>query len=211
MKKFILGLTAASLCALVPISVYAGPFEDGESALEREDYTTAYKLLSPLAHSGNADAQFQISLLYLNGFYGTKSERNSTGVMMMRRLADDGYLSAQKVMSNLESEDIAYGVSEEESQKYLLMAAKQGDAVSQYFAGLSHSQEKNYPQARYWYEKVAAQGHVVAELELKELPAAPPFKFSIYDKKPAPDKPLTFQDANNAENRRKSGTCESPN
>ena len=110
----------------------------------------------------------------------------STGVMWMRRSADDGNLQAQKVMSDLWGDDIEYGVSKKESQKYMRLAAEQGDAVSQYFVGLNYSQQKNYTQAHYWYEKAAAQGHVVAKLDLNELPAAPLIGLSIYDRSPAP-------------------------
>ena len=122
---------------------------------------------------------------YEDGIEALARKDYSTGVMWMRQSADDGNLQAQKVMSDLWGDDIEYGVSEEESQKYMRLAAEQGDAVSQYFVGLSYSRQKNYTQARYWYEKAAAQGHVVAELDLNELPAAPLIGLSIYDRSPA--------------------------
>jgi TPR repeat protein len=42
-------------------------FEDAATALEREDYETAYKLFLPLAEQGDADAQFNLGVMYQKG------------------------------------------------------------------------------------------------------------------------------------------------
>ncbi|MCF6275296.1 MAG: hypothetical protein L3J05_05995 [Robiginitomaculum sp.] len=204
MKKLILKTAATMLCILAPLPMvsqlaFADPYEDAVEAMARKDYSAAYNLLSPLANSGNDEAQFEIALLYLNGNYGAKSERKSTGVMWLRRSADGGNLVAQKEMSILWDLGSAYGVSYEESKKYRRMAAEQGDASRQYSVGLSYSHEKNYTKARYWYEKASAQGHAVAAEALKALPAAPLVGFSIYDRSPTSTNPLTAAQIKKAE------------
>ena len=42
-------------------------FIDAVEALEREDYETAYKLFLPLAEQGDADAQFNLGVMYDEG------------------------------------------------------------------------------------------------------------------------------------------------
>lgn len=43
-------------------SAVAGPFEDGEAAFTRRDYSTAFQLLRPLAEQRNAPAQRMIGI-----------------------------------------------------------------------------------------------------------------------------------------------------
>ena len=42
----------------------AGPFEDGFDAYTRGDYTTALRLWRPLAHQGEAPAQYKLGIMY---------------------------------------------------------------------------------------------------------------------------------------------------
>ena len=56
-------LTALRMLVAVTGAAIAGPFEDATAADERGDYATAYRLLLPLADKGNADAQYDLSLM----------------------------------------------------------------------------------------------------------------------------------------------------
>ena len=49
------------------ISVLAGPLEDANAAIKRRDYATAVRLIRPLAEQGNANAQYNLGVLYDNG------------------------------------------------------------------------------------------------------------------------------------------------
>ena len=55
---------ASLLCVA---TAWAGPFEDATAAYERADYTTALRLLRPLAAQGDASAQSNLGLMYTNG------------------------------------------------------------------------------------------------------------------------------------------------
>ncbi|MBM3522441.1 MAG: SEL1-like repeat protein, partial [Alphaproteobacteria bacterium] len=46
----------------------AGPFEDGLEAASRGDYAEALKLWRPLAEQGNAYAQYNLGVMYDNGW-----------------------------------------------------------------------------------------------------------------------------------------------
>ena len=64
------GLVAGVLflaVALTPVAVVAGPLEDGANAYANGDYTTAHRLLRPLAEQGNAEARYRLAGLYWEG------------------------------------------------------------------------------------------------------------------------------------------------
>jgi hypothetical protein len=44
-----------------------GPFEDGQAAYERGDYAAAMNHWRPLAEQGNADAEFNLGVMYALG------------------------------------------------------------------------------------------------------------------------------------------------
>jgi len=45
----------------------AGPSEDADAAMKRHDYKTALRLIRPLAEQGDANAQYNLGVLYDNG------------------------------------------------------------------------------------------------------------------------------------------------
>ena len=45
----------------------AGPYEEGVAAYGRGDYATAVRLWRPLAQQGDAEAQFNLALMYFEG------------------------------------------------------------------------------------------------------------------------------------------------
>ncbi len=59
-------LTACLLVSMAGAAM-AGPYEDGKAAYERGDYATAFKLWLPLAEKGNAEAQYDIGVMYYEG------------------------------------------------------------------------------------------------------------------------------------------------
>jgi TPR repeat protein len=54
-------------CFLHVVSAAAGPLEDAEAAIKRRDYTTAARIIRPLAESGDATAQHNLGVFYDNG------------------------------------------------------------------------------------------------------------------------------------------------
>ncbi len=63
-KQLIAGVGLAVMLASAAI---AGPYEDGHADHERGDYETALILWKPLADQGDADAQFNLGLMYAHG------------------------------------------------------------------------------------------------------------------------------------------------
>ena len=58
-------LIAPMMFAVAP--AYAGKFDDAYPAYERKDYSTAVRLWRELAEQGDANAQFNVGLMYGNG------------------------------------------------------------------------------------------------------------------------------------------------
>ena len=60
-------LTAMIVLMLGIGAAWAGPLEDGVAASERGDYTTALNLFHSLAVQGDAEAQFNLGVMYYDG------------------------------------------------------------------------------------------------------------------------------------------------
>ncbi len=53
-----------TLLLSLSVTVQAGPHEDAYEATQRGDFETAYKIFKPLAEQGDADAQFNLGMMY---------------------------------------------------------------------------------------------------------------------------------------------------
>lgn len=60
-------LYALVLVFLHVVSAAGGPLEDAEAAIKRRDYTTAARIIRPLAESGDPTAQYNLGVFYDNG------------------------------------------------------------------------------------------------------------------------------------------------
>jgi len=60
-------LTAMTALLLSVSAAWAGPFEDGVAASERGDYATALRIFHSLAAQGDAEAQFNLGVIYFDG------------------------------------------------------------------------------------------------------------------------------------------------
>ena len=60
-------LATVLLSLTFAIPVLAGPLEDANAAIKKRDYATAVRLIRPLAEQGNANAQYNLGVLYDNG------------------------------------------------------------------------------------------------------------------------------------------------
>ena len=85
-------LTIAVLLGSVGMS-WSADFQKGLTAAERGDYATALRDLTPLAVQGNADAQFNLGVMYANG-QGI-SQDYKTAVKWYRLAAEQGIADAQ--------------------------------------------------------------------------------------------------------------------
>jgi hypothetical protein len=81
------------LCFVFPIWSYADQLEDARAALQNEDFNKSYELLLPLAEENNAEAQFLLGSLYING-QGVKKD-DTKGLSWIMKSARQGYDQAR--------------------------------------------------------------------------------------------------------------------
>ena len=89
-------LTISALVASA--SACSGQFEDGLAAREKGDYARAVNTFKPLAQSGDANSQFQLSLLYAAG-KGVKAD-SKEALYWLRQAAIQGNSQAQSNLGN---------------------------------------------------------------------------------------------------------------
>lgn len=83
--------------------------------------------------------------------------------------ADAGDVEAQFRVGNIYDTGNGAPSSSENAKKYYLMAANQGYAEAQNSLGSIFQAEKNYAEAKLWYERAAAQNHPWATNSLAYL------------------------------------------
>jgi uncharacterized protein len=112
-------------------SVFATELEDAVLAMREGNFAEAYCIMRPLAEQGDADAQYNIGWMYLNG-YGLKVN-DSLALEWWTRAAEQGHVDAHFSIGML------YSLGENEVKKdpqkaidHYLVAAREGndDAIA---------------------------------------------------------------------------------
>lgn len=119
-------------------SSVAGPLEDGLAAASKGDFATALELWKPLAEQGNADAQYNLGLLYENGsgvsrnsneamrWYGKAAAQ---GNILARAKLDLAYEAARKAQE--ERKALAAQAAEEEEARRRAAEKQKADELAQ--------------------------------------------------------------------------------
>jgi TPR repeat protein len=90
-------LALAIMISAVPAN--AGAFEDDKAAIGRGDYGTVLQHLEPLADQGNADAQFNLGLMYRDG-RGVPQD-DAAAYMWLTLATAQGDKKAKEIRDNL--------------------------------------------------------------------------------------------------------------
>ena len=83
---------------LLGVPSYSADFNKGVIAAQNGDWATALKEWKPIAEEGNAAAQFNLGLMYQNG-YGVPQDYKEA-VYWYRLAAEQGYANAQSNLAN---------------------------------------------------------------------------------------------------------------
>jgi len=149
-------------------NAYAGPYEDSIDAHRRGDYATALRLLRPLAEQGNAHAQVDMGIMYLEGSGVTRDFKEA--VRWCRLAADQGNAEAQGLLGGI-FHDGGDGVTRDykEAAKWYKLAAAQGDTDAQDNLGAifydgGNGVTQDYKEAAKWYRLAAEKGNAHAQL-----------------------------------------------
>lgn len=167
-KNLILGLTAASLCALTPATVLAGPFEDGLSAYNVGDYPKAASHYRIAADNGDKNAQYKLARMYREGEGVTRSYEQAA--FWYGRASQQGHAEAQYNLAILYEKGQGVTQSSYEAFNLYRRAANSGHLFAQYnLAVLYHfgnGVEKSYSSAVYWFRKTAEAGDLDGQYSL---------------------------------------------
>ncbi len=116
--------------AMASISAVASEVEDAVAAMRIGDFAEAYCIMRPLAERGDADAQYNIGWMYMNG-YGLRVN-DSLALEWWNKASDQGHVDASFSIGMLYS--LGDGDVPKDSTKaidYYLLAVKAGheDAI----------------------------------------------------------------------------------
>jgi len=128
---------------------------------------TSFQVYQPKANQGDADAQFNLALLYYTGV-GIPQDRRYA-IYWYKKAAEQGHIQAQYFLGKLYN----FGEGEEVRQDFklavywLTKAAEQGHIQAQYLLGHMYEYDDEPPQdyklAFFWYTKAAEQNHYFAK------------------------------------------------
>ncbi len=127
--------------------------------------------LKQRAAAGDAEAQYELGICYLNGEDIKLDEE--AAVLWFQISAKQGYAEAQSVLG--ECYHFGAGVEQnmEEAVKWYRLAAEQGLVEAQYNLGYACQfgvgVEQNYEEAVKWYRLAAEQGHKYAKNKVLEV------------------------------------------
>ncbi len=144
---------------------------DGVAAFTRDDYQTALSEWRPLAESGQADAQFNLGVLYDEGL-GVKQDQ-AQAVQWYRRAAEQGHAQAQYNLAVLYASGLGVAQDYAEAARWYRQAALQNLREAQFNLGVLYENgfgiNQDYTEAAHWYRQAAEQGHIAAQNNLGVL------------------------------------------
>src|SRR4030065_494629 len=92
-RYFTFVLLTLLISSSLAVAAFGGQFEDAMAAIEHGDYTTAFRLMKPLAEQGEAEAQFHLGVMYTIG-KGVPRDYTGGG-KWFRWAAEQGFVEAQ--------------------------------------------------------------------------------------------------------------------
>ena len=146
---FTLGLTAPA---------WAG-WDEVMAAYQRGDYATVVRELRPLAEQGDAKAQFELGVMYINGL-GVPQDY-AEAARLYRKAAEQGRAKAQYNLGLMYDNGLGVPQNYAKAVKWYRKAAEQGNAGAQYNLGVMYGKgqgvPQDYAQAHMWYNLAASR------------------------------------------------------
>lgn len=94
-KKKIIGQLSVFVCvSMVALGASAGTLQDGLAHYKHKRYAQAHETLTPLAQTGNAEAQNTLGLMYANGLGVARDDSKAT--RLFRAAARKGHKRARQ-------------------------------------------------------------------------------------------------------------------
>ena len=143
MKRLLI-LPVLLLTLLVGTPAFSADFQKGLVAYESGDYATALREWTPLAEQGNADAKYNLGLMYRKG-EGVPHDYK-TAVKWYRLAAEQGHAHSQFNLGLMYYDGQGVPQNHKTAVKWWKLAAEQGHAQSQLNLGQMYRQGKGVPK-----------------------------------------------------------------
>ncbi|HEY8035184.1 MAG TPA: tetratricopeptide repeat protein [Methylobacter sp.] len=131
----------------------------------------ALPLYLQLANQGNADAQFNVGLIYANGQGIAKDDKQA--VDWFSKAANQGHREAQTKLGFMYATGKGVEQNYNSAVYWCYKAAEQGDVIAQYNLGQMYAKgqgvAKDNSLAVSWFSKAAAQGDAHAQYSLGNM------------------------------------------
>ncbi|WP_295543442.1 trypsin-like peptidase domain-containing protein [uncultured Thiohalocapsa sp.] len=150
------------------VTAEQSPLDLGIAALKRGDHETAAQMFRIEAEAGSAYGQYNLGVMYDNGFGVPQSDAEA--VRWYRMAAEQGDATAQLKLGVMY--DGGFGVPQDyaEAARWYRMAAEQGDAKAQFNLGVMYADGEGVPrndaEAVRWFRMAAEQGDAGAQFNL---------------------------------------------
>lgn len=105
-------------------SAAAGKLDSASAALQSEEYGEARELLKPLAIEGDAEAQYMLGNLYIDGHAG--EGKKATGVRWLTMAAKQDHYQAATELGKMYASGHGVPMDQEESEKWYAVAGQIG-------------------------------------------------------------------------------------
>ena len=162
-----LNVTLAALLLACTMPAWAdneAQFKQAMTAYEAGHYSQALRLLQPLAQQGDAKAQYNLGLLYENGWGVTQNYKKA--VAWYQKAANQGIAEAQYNLGVMYEKGRGVQQAYKQAAAWYEKAANQGYVQAQNNLGAWYEVHRDYEQAMFWYQKAANQGHARSQLNL---------------------------------------------
>ena len=177
MRKFsssiiTLGLTPVLalllMLLLTPCTTRADDFSDGVNYYEQGDFDSAMESFKAAAAKGNADAQFNLGLMYLNG--EAVSQDYKQALKWFEESAKQGNVRAQVNIGRMYAKGKGMLSNHGVAATWFKKAADQGYADAQYSLGILYltgtGVARDYDKARQLFQQAANQSNASGQYQL---------------------------------------------
>ena len=139
---------------------WSADFQKGMTAYKNGDYATALREWTPLAEQGDANAQFNLGLMYANG-QGVPQDYK-TAAKWYKLAAEQGDAIAQLNLGFMYYNGKGVPQDYKTAVKWYTLSAEQGYATAQYNLGVMYGNGQGVPidyvYAYMWFNLAAASG-----------------------------------------------------
>ncbi len=146
---------------LLGVPSYSADFNKGLTAAQSGDFATALKEWKPLAGQGDADAQYNLGLMYLNGWGVPQDDKEA--VYWYKLAAEQGDAKAQYNLGVMYDVGERVTQDDKEAVRWYTLAAEQEHAKAQYNLGVMYALGegviKDYVYAHMWGNIASMNGN----------------------------------------------------